>query len=454
MVKRRRVIVTFFGAFLLLSGCRLGQVYERPTDGLPTAYRYSVQESAEVANLPWWSLFKDPVLLALLDTALTNNLDLAVAGTRIRQAEAQLDIVRANLFPRVNYGLDVGTTLSSVQTTSSVAPVVPVSYQVDLWGQFRNLRDASYQDFLATEEAYRSITLALVGGVANAYFLLRDLDNRLLIAEETAATWQSNLEITKARNNAGLVSEVIVNQAQIQVEEAKAIIQTFTRLRTQTENGISVLLGRPPMDIPRGLPLQEQVLPPVLPVGMPSRLLDRRPDIRAVEHQLQAQTYRLGATEALLYPNITLSANLGASLLNPAVAFADLGAQVLGPIFNSKENKRRVALNRELTEQLLFTYQNTFVNAMREVEDALVAVNTYDRELQSRVAQVEAAKRALDLAWVRYDNGVSSYLEVLDLQRSSFATMLRASEVMQLKLSSTVTLYQALGGGWEAPEAP
>ena len=437
---------------VLFASCRFGPKYQRTEKFKPESYRFSIDQSTSIADTPWWELFNDPVLTTLIDSALSNNLELEASVSRIRQAEAQLGVVRANLFPRVNYAANGSYSFSTEENQSAVTGVIPISYQVDLWGRFKNLSDAAFYDYLATEEAYKSITINLISSVANAYFLLRDLDNRLLISENTAKSWESNLDINLARNKAGLISEVAVNQAVIQVEEAKTSIQTFHRLRVQTENSISILLGKPPMDIPRGLPLYEQVLPPKPPAGIPSALLDRRPDLLVAERNLQAQHFRIGATEALQYPSLTLTADLGASLLNPAVAFADLGAQVFGPIFNNQENKKLYEIELEITEQLFLSYQNTFINAIREVEDALVAVETYDNELSSRIRQVESANTALKLAWVRYDNGVTSYLEILDLQRSAFNSELQASETMQLKLSSIVNLYVALGGGWQ-PES-
>ena len=433
---------------LTLFSCRLGTEYVRQEGLAPSQYKYTVPQSENIADVDWWDLFQDPTLISLIEDALQNNLDLSIAYSRIKQAESQIDVVRANLFPRVNYGGAGNYNITTEGDQSAVTGLVPIAYQVDLWGRFRNLSDAEYYNFLATEEAYRSITISLVSSVANAYFLLRDLDNRLIISENTLESWDSNLDITTARFNAGLVSEVDVNQARIQVEEARSSIQTFKRLRAQTENGISILLGVPPMEIERGIPLQEQVLPPVLPTGIPSELLDRRPDLRAAEYNLQAQYYRAGATEALQYPSLTITADLGASFLNPALGFANLGSQLFGPIFNSEENKRRYEIELERTEQLFYEYKSIFINSIREVEDAMVAVETYREELEARKRQVNSANRALDLAWVRYQNGVTSYLEILDLQRSSFNSMLKASETMQLNYTSTVNLYQALGGGW------
>lgn len=437
-------------SLLLLTSCRLGETYQRPEAiNPPVAYTYQVSDSENLANIPWWELYKDGVLNYLIEVALCNNLELQAAAARIKQAEVQMGVVRANLFPRVNYGAEGNYTISTAQNSSAVTGVVPISYQVDLWGRFRNLSDAATQQYLATEEAYRGITITLVSSIANAYFLLRDLDNRLVISENTAKSWKDNLDIVTARNRAGLISEVDVNQAIIQLEEAKALIQTFRRLRQQTENGISILLGVPPFQIPRGKLLQEQMLPPNPPAGLPSDLLDRRPDVLIAERALEAQYYINGATEALQYPNLTLTADLGASFLDPTTAFASLGAQVFGPLLNSRENKLRYETELARTEELLAGYRSTLINAMREVEDALIAVETYEKELEARLEQVAASQAALQLSWVRYDNGVTSYLEILDLQRSSFNSLLKASEAMQLNLSSTVNLYLALGGGWD-----
>ncbi|MHA7129639.1 efflux transporter outer membrane subunit [Algoriphagus namhaensis] len=447
-MKNKNTLFFVLFSMTFFTSCRLGKEYNRAANLAPDSFRLAAAESETIADLPWWELYQDPTLVALIDSALSNNLDLLTAASRIRQAEAQIGVVRANLRPRVNYGAAGDLNASTLSNSSSLSGGIPISYQIDLWGQLRNLRDAAIYNYLANEEGYRALTITLVSSVAEAYFLLRDLDNRLIISESTAASWQANFEIIKARNDAGLVSEVAVNQALIQVEEAKANIQTFRRLRVQTENALSTILGVPPLDIPRGAPLQEQVLPPALPVGLPSYLLDRRPDILAVEKQLQAQNYRIGATEALRYPSLTLSADLGASFLNPAAAFASLGTQIFGPIFNSGENKRRIEIEKEIAEQLFLSYQSTFINALREVEDALIAIETFELELASRRKQVESAEQALELAYVRYNNGVTSYLEILDLQRTTFNTSLRASEIMQQRLTSTVDLYRALGGGW------
>lgn len=439
---------------LLIGGCKLGEPYSRPDGLYPTSFRTASVSGESVANLPWWELFGDTVLQQLIKTGIHNNLDLNITLARIREAEAQLGIVRANLYPRINYGGDGSYTASSddaMNNKATGAAFATVSYQVDLWGRYRNLTEAAFQEYLATEEAYRNLTLLIVSSIAQSYLLLRDLDNRLVISERTLETWQYNLDLVQARFNAGIVSEVDVKQSIIQVQGAITNIQTFTRLRAHTENGLSILMGLPPQNIERGVALEDQVFPPELPPGLPSDLLDRRPDILSAERSLEAQTARIGATEALQYPQLTLTADLTASFADPTILFGNLGAQLFGPLFNSRENKRKLEVEIQRTEQLLLVYQSTFLNAMREVEDAMIAVDTYKKEFEARMLQVEAASEALEMAWVRYENGVTSYLEILDLQRSEFSSYLNASETLQLQLNSSVQLYQALGGGWEIP---
>ncbi len=440
---------------VMVAACKLGEPYSRSEIAGPQHFRFDSIPGESVANLSWWELFGDTVLQEMILTGLENNLDLNIAITRIREAELQIGIVRANLYPRINYGGDGTFSASSDDATNSKftgAGLANVSYQVDLWGRYRNLTEAAFQEYLATEEAYRSLTLLVVSSIAQGYLLLRDLDNRLIISERTLETWQFNLDLVQARFNAGIISEVDVKQSIIQVEGARTTIQTFTRLRVQAENGLSILMGLPPQYIERGVSLEAQVFPPELPTGLPSELLDRRPDILTAERRLEAQTARIGATEALQYPQLTLTADLTASFANPTAMFGNLSAQIFGPLFNSGENKRKLAVEIQRTEGLLLTYENTFLNALREVEDAMIAVDTYKKEFESRMLQVNAASEALEMAWVRYENGVTSYLEILDLQRSEFSSYLNASETLQLQLTSSVQLYQALGGGWEIPE--
>ena len=258
------------------------------------------------------------------------------------------------------------------------------------------------------------------------------------------------------RFEAGMINEVDVNQSEILLADAEASVEVFRRGRVQTENALGVLLGRTPGAVALGLDLQDQVFPPEIPAGLPSELIQRRPDILQAERRLAAQTARIGVAEALKFPSLSLTGSAGVSgdLADGSVAtgFLNLGANLLGPIFNAGKNQRRVDIEVARAEQLLNQYQQTILTALREVEDAIAATYTYRSEYEARLRQVDAAARAADLSWARYEGGMTSYLEVLDLQRSQFSAELAASEALQLHLSSIVELYKALGGGWTAPE--
>ena len=435
-----------------LSACSMGPDYVRPAVPSAPAYRETSPEGESIANLPWWELFEDPVLHELIGAALEENRSARTALARVDESAATLGIVRADLYPRLDYFADGGvdrTTADSAETEASAFVGLGASYQVDLWGRIRRSNEAALHELLATEEAYRTVIIALVGEVARAYLLLRDLDNRLSISEQTAQSRRETLAVVEARFRAGMVSEVDVNQAQIELAQAEASAQTFVRLRTQTENALSVLLGRPPMDIERGRRLEEQVVPPELPAGLPSELLERRPDVLEAERRLHAQTARIGVAEALKFPQLDLTADLGAQFAEDGtLGIFGIGAQIFGPLFNSGENQRRVDVEVARTEQLLNAYEQAILSAFRDAEDALVSVRTYEAEHAARRRQLEAARNAAELSWVRYEGGLTSYLEVLDLQRSEFSSELQASEALQLHLTSIVQLYQALGGGW------
>jgi multidrug efflux system outer membrane protein len=433
----------------------MGTNYTRPLVPEPEEYREEFPESESIANTPWWELFGDTVLTALIDTALVHNRDLGASVARISEARAALGIVHSQLFPRVGYAADGsygGTLGNDGQADGSGGAFLNASWQIDLWGKIRRAKEAALQELLATEEAYRGVPIALVADVASSYLLLRDLDNRLTISERTLEVWQQRLDVVQTRFDAGMVNEVDLNQAQIQVYQAEVQVQTFERLRKQTENAISLLLGQLPQPIERGLLLSAQVLPPDIPTGLPSELLQRRPDILQAERQLHAQTARIGSAIALKFPQFNLTADLGAQFDNTTTGIFGLGAQFFGPIYNQGELQRRVEVEVARTEQLLNLYEQTILNAYREVNDALISVTTYEAELDARLREVEAATNAAELSWVRYDGGRTSYLEVLDLQRSLFSSQLRASETMQLQLTSIVRLYQALGGGWVAEQ--
>ena len=451
----RGTLVTLAALLLLLSqACKVGKDYERQEMNAPAEFSRDFPKDSAISNIPWWKLFRDPVLVELIDSALVNNRDIQIAIARMREAELQIDAARADYYPFIGYNA-YGSSLANSEVSglsNQAGGGLNVSYTVDLWQRIRTQNKIALQNYLSTEEAFKSLNIIIVSAVADAYIALRDADNRRIIAEKTADNFQANLEVMQARYNAGFISEVDLSQAKIQVSEARTAMEIFDRARGQIENAISVLTGTPPRPIPRGFQLYDQLSMPEIPVGLPSELLDRRPDILKAEHDLHAQTLRIGVAEALKYPSLTLSLDMGAQFVDPSFLFADLGAQLLGPLFNAGRLQRNVEIEEARTRQLLLNYEAVFLNALQEVEDAMVAVDTYEREYELRKEQMEMATKAAQLAWVRYDGGLTSYLEVLNLQSSQFNAELKASEAFKNQLSSILALYQALGGGWSVDE--
>ena len=444
------LLVLVLSGFFQMESCKVGKDYERQPMSGPDQFSINFPKDSSISNLPWWRLFRDSVLVDLIDSALVNNKNIGIAIARMEESRLQIDIAKADYYPYIGYNA-YGSSLAHSEVsgwTNQVGGGVNVSYTVDLWQRIKSLNDIALQNYLATEEAFKALNISIVSSVATAYISLRDIDNRLIIANKTAVNFQENLEVMQARFNAGFISEVDLTQAKIQVSEARTALEIFERSRVQIENAISVLLGTPPKSIPRGFSLYNQIVIPEIPVGLPSELLDRRPDILQAERRLQAQTIRIGVAEALKYPSLTLSADMGAQLVNPSFLFAELGAQLLGPLFNAGKLQRNVEVEEARTKQMLLDYENTYLLALQEVEDAMVAVQTYRREYNLRDQQMMMATKAAQLSWVRYDGGLTSYLEVLNLQSSQFNAELKASEAFKNEMTSIINLYQALGGGW------
>ncbi len=447
-------LLAFSALLLNLTSCKVGKDYEREEQNLPETFRQDSKTEASIATINWWELFKDPVLVELINTGLKENKNIKMAVTRLEESNIIFQISKADFYPNINYYGGASTGINSQTNTfnNNIAAGVNVSYTIDLWQRIKSLNEASKQEYLASEYGYRAVTVSIISSIATAYIALRDLDNRLLISEKTAKNFTDNLGVMKARFDGGFVNEVDVTQSKIQLIEAQTTIETLLRSRAQIENGISVLLGSVPIDIPRGLPLQEQISLPEVPTGIPSELLSRRPDVLEAERRLEAQTIKIGAAEALQYPSLTISLDLGVSLLNPVTFFSDLGAQLFGPIFNGGKIKQGIEIEKVRTERLLYNYQLSYLTAIKEVEDAMIAQNTYHKEYELRAEQMKLATKASHLAWVRYDGGLTSYLEVLSLQSSQFSAELKASAALQQELQSIINLYTALGGGWEIIE--
>ena len=450
--------------FLLLAslivGCTLTPDYERPELDVPETFGPEDPSGESIANMEWWDLFQDEQLRLLIRSALEENKDLGVALSRIEEARLNVIAVRANQFPF----LDVSGLLGRDRLSRELVPGArsndrflisgDLSYQVDLWGEFQRATEASRADLLATESAYRTVTITLVSDVASNYLLLRDLDARLAVSENTMQTRLQSLGIIRARFEKGTVSELDVHQAQIEVFVAEAAIASFERQVIQTQNTLRILLGRNPGAVTRGAALDSQIFPPVIPAGLPSALLQRRPDVVSAEAKLEAATARVGVAEALRYPSISLTGRFGAestdlSDLNSGDAETwNIGANILAPIFNSGLLKAQAEAAQQRAEQALLVYEATLQEAFREVEDSLVAVRTYRDEHAAQSRRANSATQAAKLSRARYNGGVVDYLEVLDTERTLFNAELDKSQSLQQYYNAIVRLYAALGGGW------
>jgi multidrug efflux system outer membrane protein len=329
-----------------------------------------------------------------------------------------------------------------------------MTFEVDLFGKLRRQTESARQELLASEEARRTVLTSLISDVASTYFLLRDLDQRRDIAARTLASRRDSTRIIRERFNKGTIPKIDVNQAEIQEADAAADLAFLERQVIETENLLSILLGRNPGPIRRGVMVENQIMPPTVPTGLPSELLERRPDVRAAERQLAAQTERIGIAEALRFPSLALTADAGVvstelnDLTDSSATIWSIGANFFAPLYNAGRNKQRVEIEIAITEQLVNQYELTVLQAFREVEDALAAVRTLRNELAAREAQRTAARSAAFLSKARYDGGVTSYLEVLIANDSLFQAEIAAVATRRAQLVAIVDLYKALGGGW------
>ena len=450
---------------VLVASCSMGPDYERPEVPAPEAWQGSDVTGASFANLDWWQVFNDEELVGLIETALQNNFELSIALARIEEARASLGFVRADQFPNLDgaAGAGRGNTLLGDAPFGSINEsfvlAANLSFEVDLWGKLRRSTEAARATLLATIEARNVVTITLIADVASVYLLLIDLDQRVAIAERTMSTRRDSLAIIQARFDKGTVPLLDVNQAQIELADAIAEHAGLERQRDQAENALSVLLGRNPGHVARtAMKLTDALDIPDIPAGLPSELLERRPDVRGVEQELAAQTAKIGVAEALRFPSLSLTGTLGLASgdLDDFISSDNkawgISADLLGPIFDAGRGKSRVEAERARTEQLLASYQLTVLRAFQEVEDALVSIDTYKREADAREMQVTAARSATKLSRARYDGGVTSYLEVLESERSLFRAELLALATRREQIVSIVTLYKALGGGWPSAE--
>jgi len=453
-------------ALLMLTGCAVGPNYKRPPVTVPGTYRglaadTDPQATASLGDEKWWTVYQDEQLQALIREALAQNYDMRIAAARVLQAQAVLGITRADQFPTITGGASANSlrlprtkTLPGFESSSNQVNL-SLFWELDFWGKYRRATEAARANLLSTEWGRKAVVWSLVSNVASAYFQLLELDAEMEISRRTLGSRRDSLRLTEIRAKGGATSLLDVRQSEQLVYTAAASIPDLERRTEQQENLISILLGRNPGPVTRGKPLVENPLLPVVPAGLPSSLLARRPDIQSVEQQLVAANARIGVAKAAYFPEITLTATGGyqssalTNLFSGPAGFWSFGGQLLQPIFTGGRIRSNVKLTEAQQKEAVLVYQQSIQQAFREVSDSLVAY----RKNQEFRAQQElvtiAAQDATRLSNVRYGGGVTSYLEVLDSDTRYFDAQLSLAQAELNERLALVQLYNALGGGWQ-----
>jgi multidrug efflux system outer membrane protein len=478
--------LTIAGVVLVIAGtigCAVGPNYKRPSVDVPVTYRGAQAEQSpggpdasqpahsttapapssarSLGDEKWWDVFQDPQLQALIRTALSNNYDVRIAATRVLEAQAQLGITRANQLPTLSGGGNItsqqspklGPIPSYELTQGQVA--ASAAWDLDFWGKYRRATEAARANLLGNEWAQKEVMATLVANLATSYFQLRQLDLELEISQRTLNSRKDSLQLTQTLEQHGISSLLDVRQSEQLVYTAATEVPDLEREVAQQENAINVLLGNYPGDVPRGLKLTDQPHAPEVPAGLPSALLERRPDIREAEESLIAANAQIGVARAAYFPDIALTATAGyespalTDLFTGPAGLWNMAASLTQPIFEGGRLKSNVRLARAEREQMVLTYQQTIQGAFRDVSNALVA---YRKDQDLRIQQqhlYDSAQDAAHLSEVRFKAGTTDYLEVLTNETNSFSAELALAQAQGNELIALVQLYQALGGGWQ-----
>jgi NodT family efflux transporter outer membrane factor (OMF) lipoprotein len=444
---------------MLMVGC--ASVTPRPEAQVnaPTQWRTAVADTVPVEP-QWWALFGDPVLTTLVEQAMVNNNDVAIAAARIREARAQELVARSQLFPVVDavLGASRSRSVSAFGTpveATGVQPQIQVGYELDLFHRIDNQVEAARGSAMGVEAAHSAAQLSVAAATAAGYLTLRALDARLEIARTTASSRQEAVRIARARATSGYTSQMEMRQAEAELEATAALVPQLQLAVRRQENAINVLLGRAPEDVARGLLLGGIAAPPV-PTALPSTLARRRPDIAQAEANIAAADASLAATRAQFLPQIRLSASGGSVfstlLPNDPITIWSVGGSILAPLFNAGRTRDQVRGAESRRDQAIYSYRRSVVAAFREVEDALAAIDRLQAQHSRVAAQRQALAEVLHHARNRYEAGYSSYLEQLDAQRALLSSDLTLAQIQGERHSACVALYQALGGGWDQPD--
>ena len=450
-------------SLMAISGCTLAPDYERPNVEIPTEFRYEPLVVSETANTIWWTQFGDPVLDQLIATALVNNYDVKIAAANVEQALGIVTQTRSDLYPQIGYSasgekrrlqdnaLDAFPNIPNKQETYQA--FLSASWELDLWGRIRSLSDAAQANMLATEEARRGVVLTLVSTVAASYINLRGLDEQLAVSRATLATYAESVKLYRLQFEYGQTSLMTVAQSESQYETAATQIPLIESQIVQQENTLSVLLGDNPGAIPRGKSISELVSPAV-PAGLPSLLLERRPDILQAEQGLIGANAQIGAAKALYFPTISLTGAFGDSSSNLSDLFKgssrtwNYAGQIVGPIFSFGAVSGQVAQSKAAQQAALATYELAVQNAFADVDNALVAYVKTGEQLEAQKRLVSALSEYERLAKLQYDAGYVPYSTVLQAQQALFPAELALAGLRATALESSTNIYKAMGGGW------
>lgn len=453
------LLVVFF--VLMTAGCAIGPDYRRPAIDVPQAFRFDGEGSREVADSEWWRQFNDPVLEKLILEALANNKSVKIAAANVDRASGILMTTRSAFFPQLYYN-GIGERTRASKNTIQTVPEDPyrnfqavssASWEIDLWGRIRRLSESAKANLYATIEARRGVILSLITEVASTYIQMRALDDQLRISNETLKTYQESVRIFELQNKYGQVSGMTVQQARSQYETAAAQIPQIEVQIAQTENALSILLGRNPGPIERGVALSELKMPPI-PAGLPSDLLERRPDVMQAEQNLVAANAQMGAAKALFFPSISLTGSLGFASedlsklwLGPSKLWTYAG-NVTGPIFTGGGVLGQFRQSKASREAALYSYQLAVQSAFADTENALITRKKILEQLAAEQRKVAAFREYERMAELQYNAGYTPYLTVLNAQQELFPAELQAVQTNASSYIAVINLYKALGGGW------
>jgi outer membrane protein, multidrug efflux system len=450
---------------LLLAGCMLGPNYHRPAIDTPTAYRGAnpaISSTASLGAERWSEVFHDPILQQLIRTALQQNYDVRIAAARVLQAQAQLGITRSNEFPMLNAGAEAFTernpkisALFPAYDAHAVQIGLSAIWNLDFWGKYRRLTEAARANWLGSEWGRRAVIDTVVASVASSYFQIRELDLALQTSRDTLASRQNSLHLTQVLAQNGSASLLDVRQSEQLVYTAAETIPDLERQLAQQEDLLSTLLGGNPADIPRGLALTAEPTPAAVPAGLPSELLERRPDIRQAEETLVAANADIGAAKAALFPSISLTGSIGfesyqlRNVLSASSRTWNATGTLTQPIFQAGALRAGLQLTRAQQQEALLTYKQTIINAFRQVSDSLVAYQKSREYREQQQALTSAAQDTDRLSEVLYQHGGASYLQVLTAETNYFSARLNLAQAQLNERLALVQLYSALGGGWQ-----